>query len=170
MGYQVADNAEPHRSTSPNGAELFMVDGGEAWQTMRWRQHICWSSGSELVARSPHHLARLTMDIAGERRRAGQGVVAGLVKPLVDVQAPVQLPRGLPAGHQVGNGPAGLFGLAQARGVDRLRCAPYPGRNPGQIKQQALKSSVRLSTCRDPLASDPWYPWTADSGQNLQIQ
>ncbi len=30
MGYQVADNAEPHRSTSPNGAELFIVDGGEA--------------------------------------------------------------------------------------------------------------------------------------------
>jgi quercetin dioxygenase-like cupin family protein len=26
MSYQVADNAEPHRSTSPNGAKLFIVD------------------------------------------------------------------------------------------------------------------------------------------------
>jgi hypothetical protein len=26
MSYQVADNAEPHRSTSPNGARLFVVD------------------------------------------------------------------------------------------------------------------------------------------------
>ena len=26
MSYQVADNAEPHRSTSPNGATLFIVD------------------------------------------------------------------------------------------------------------------------------------------------
>lgn len=26
MSYQVADNAEPHRSTSPKGAKLFIVD------------------------------------------------------------------------------------------------------------------------------------------------
>ncbi|MFN3439970.1 MAG: DHCW motif cupin fold protein, partial [Acidovorax sp.] len=26
MSYQVADNAEPHRSTSPQGATLFIVD------------------------------------------------------------------------------------------------------------------------------------------------
>jgi quercetin dioxygenase-like cupin family protein len=26
MSYQVADTAEPHRSTSPNGAKLFVVD------------------------------------------------------------------------------------------------------------------------------------------------
>jgi quercetin dioxygenase-like cupin family protein len=26
VSYQVADNAEPHRSTSPNGAKLFIVD------------------------------------------------------------------------------------------------------------------------------------------------
>lgn len=26
MSYQVADNSEPHRSTSPNGAKLFIVD------------------------------------------------------------------------------------------------------------------------------------------------
>lgn len=26
MSYQVADNAEPHRSTAPNGATLFIVD------------------------------------------------------------------------------------------------------------------------------------------------
>jgi len=26
MSYQVADNAEPHRSTSPLGATLFIVD------------------------------------------------------------------------------------------------------------------------------------------------
>lgn len=26
MSYQVADNAEPHRSTAPNGAKLFIVD------------------------------------------------------------------------------------------------------------------------------------------------
>jgi hypothetical protein len=26
MSYQVADNAEPHRSTSPHGATLFIVD------------------------------------------------------------------------------------------------------------------------------------------------
>jgi quercetin dioxygenase-like cupin family protein len=26
MSYQVADNAEPHRSTSPKGARLFIVD------------------------------------------------------------------------------------------------------------------------------------------------
>ena len=26
MSYQVADNAEPHRSTSPSGATLFVVD------------------------------------------------------------------------------------------------------------------------------------------------
>lgn len=30
MGYQGADNAEPHRSTSPSEAELFVADGGEA--------------------------------------------------------------------------------------------------------------------------------------------
>jgi hypothetical protein len=26
MSYQVADNAQPHRSTSPMGAKLFIVD------------------------------------------------------------------------------------------------------------------------------------------------
>ncbi len=26
MSYQVADNAEPHRSTAPKGAKLFIVD------------------------------------------------------------------------------------------------------------------------------------------------
>jgi len=26
MSYQVADNAEPHRSFAPNGAKLFIVD------------------------------------------------------------------------------------------------------------------------------------------------
>lgn len=73
MSYQVADNAEPHRSSAPTGAKLFIVDSdgaiSSAFQAVvpsrRFRQHAIWGTG-----RTPAGTRRATRACGLARLRA----------------------------------------------------------------------------------------------------